>query len=68
MEELNIITTYIASWMWHLIGVMFLIGFIFMLVIDKFVFMLGLAGVTLFCEVMAWKKQKEVYKLQNENL
>jgi len=68
MEELNIITTYIASWMWHLIGIMFLIGLIFMLIIDRFVFMLGFAGVTLFCEIMAWRKQREVYKLQNESI
>lgn len=66
MIELNIITIYIASWMWHLIAVMFLIGTIFMLVIDQFVFMLGFAGVIFVCEFMAWKRQKEILRTQNE--
>ena len=66
----TLITRYIAAWMWHLIAVLFLLRTISFLILDMYIWMIGMAGVVLFAEFMSWKRKHEVEemeKMENEN-
>lgn len=64
MTEIKVLTLYIAAWMWHIIGVIFLIQAINFLISREYIWMAGFAGVVLVCEIYAWKRKKEI---ENEN-
>jgi len=65
-DDTVLITTYVGAWAWHIIAVIFLHGLILMLVLNKFMWTLGFAGVIFFAEFMAWLRKREVEDMENE--
>lgn len=62
-KSIEIITTYIAAWMWHLIAIMHLLKAISFLIVHRYVWMFGMVGVVIVCEIVAMTRKKEVYDL-----
>lgn len=61
MNETIIITKYIAAWMWHVIGMIFLATALVSAMLNKIPYIIGLAFVAGFCEFMALKRKNEIY-------
>lgn len=66
MNELEVLTTYISAWSWHIVGVIFLAQGITFLVFNKFVFAMGMFGVMLMCEVIAMLRKRRIEEWQEE--
>ena len=59
-----LLTRYIASWGWHLIGIIFLSKAISFFIIKNIWLFLSMIGVFLFCEIMANTRQKEMEDIE----
>jgi len=66
MSNTILITRYIAAWSWHIIAMIFLLGFIIALMLSQIFWAIGLVGVLIVCEFFAWTRQKEIVELENE--
>lgn len=67
MKDIELITRFISSWMWHSIGMSFLVGATVLFAFSKGIWGVSLIMVMVFCEVMAWIRQKETYNIQLNN-
>jgi len=63
----TIITRFISAWAWHILGIMFLNTAIIMLAIGRPLWALSSFGVLMFCEVVAYKRKREVEEFEDEN-
>lgn len=59
-EEIKLITLFISAWAWHLTSVIILSSMLIALWLGKYPFVLGLAGVILLTEYLAWSRKKEL--------
>jgi hypothetical protein len=65
-DELELITTYIAGWMWHIITIILLSTFIICLVLKRYPFAFGIAGAMIVSEFMSWKRVSKLNLLIGE--
>lgn len=61
MSELKIILSYIASWSWFIISIIFFVGLIIMLTLDNYIAAISFILCWIISFGFALKRQKEVY-------
>lgn len=60
----QILTRYIAAWMWHLIGVIFLAVAIIAVMHNAFIYVIITFILIVLAEFMAWSKQNTISELR----
>lgn len=66
MDNTKLLTLYIASWAWHLIGMIFFTWMIFYLVYNKYLWMVAFSIVFAVCEIVAIRRQNDLRKIIKE--
>lgn len=57
--EFKLTLQYISAWLWHLMAIIFLTSSIICLAIRANIYFIGLMGVFIFSEFIAWKRKRE---------
>jgi len=61
-----ILTNYIESWGWHILGVLFFLKSLSFLIVREYIWMFGMIGVFCFCEIIVFKRKLDMEKQWEE--
>jgi len=57
-QDTSLLTRYISAWGYHILAFMSLLKAVSFLIVQRYVWMIGMAGVVIVCEAMAlWRKR-----------
>ena len=66
MENLKLLTRYIAAWSWQILAMIFLVSCMILLSLPRniltVVFSISLLGLFICCQYMSVKRKREVYE------